>query len=516
MSRSARRPRPSHLVSFLFLLCTGVPPRASAQTELWRHTTTQDIKLLALTPYGSLLVGSDTMVVALDPVTGRAIWQYRPQPSLVPTLSVPGFTGLATLNGVVLDLATGVERWRMRDLTGTAWREYRPVAERGLVLALMEAPDSGLALVAADLATGRVVFRHDSLFADLDVRLRRSVNLAWAAPLFDSDTTVVLWFGVVPPLRLHARTGQLLWRADSTWPSNTQNLGVRIADMLLAGGRVFVPDGHRLLALDAATGRVLWGRDRNLPSPLAQMELTTRGLLIRGSRFGDRNLAPFLDLLDPATGASRWPRAYRRNLGDTSPFFVRGDSVYLPAKGKLFALALATCVESDVASMPFEGNEEPVDIEPRSEGLLLRSGQNLTLVGDSGVRYHRYYRTVTSTNWLGWMARSVLTAALNTAAENLARSGVNTPRPYMPVMDNPLLTTRYQATVNATEFAFIFTSAPDSSGRRGFSLVRVRKADGRETGRIWVTDRKPEFVLDPATNTVFLREGPREVTARRF
>jgi hypothetical protein len=70
-----------------------------------------------------------------------------------------------------------------------------------------------------------------------------------------------------------------------------------------------------------------------------------------------------------------------------------------------------------------------------------------------------------------------------------------------------VLTARYKATVNAERFSHIFTEAADSDAKpTRFSLVRIDKETGKETGRLWFTDRSPSFRLDPATGVAVVFE----------
>jgi hypothetical protein len=82
---------------------------------------------------------------------------------------------------------------------------------------------------------------------------------------------------------------------------------------------------------------------------------------------------------------------------------------------------------------------------------------------------------------------------------------------------NPFIRDRMKGMIQAYEdYAFMYTKAPDRAGRQGFSLVRVRKADGEETGRVWLGDRSPDYELDAAAGVVYARRGNREVVALSF
>jgi hypothetical protein len=57
--------------------------------------------------------------------------------------------------------------------------------------------------------------------------------------------------------------------------------------------------------------------------------------------------------------------------------------------------------------------------------------------------------------------------------------------------------------VNAQRFTYIFTEDPDPHATpTRFSLVRIDKETGKETGRLHFKDRRPSFQLDPATGVI--------------
>jgi outer membrane protein assembly factor BamB len=501
------------------LLVSCLVARVSAQTELWRYRAPQDIKGLTLTPFGTVLVVTDTALLALDPETGSVAWSYRIRPHLTGRVTVIGLTGIALIEGAAIDLANGQERWTVRDLPLKKWRTRSWASGTPLMLFLGETEQNPLVLVGTDLASGRVAWRSDSLLATLSPRRRGAVNLTLGeAPLADSDTTLIVYldngpgYGDGGPVRLHAGTGQTLWRADSTWPRLAPG-GTELGypPTLLTDGRAIVPYLLRLLAFDAATGRILWRLDKDLPSKVAQMEMTPRGLLIRGSTAGGFSGDPFLDLLDPASGASRWPTSVK--LDGQSPFLVRGDSVLVPERGKLLTIALADGGVRTAASAKFQGGEQAMVAELRPEGLLLRSSQNLALISDSGVRYNNYYPAPAAFGLFSRLAVVALSTLADVGSQYLQEHAY---QPAAPGMDIRPAFARYRASQSATDFTYVFTNAPDSAGHTGNSLVRIRKADGRLAGRVWVGERRPQYELDRLTHTVFLKEGDNEISAHRF
>jgi len=61
---------------------------------------------------------------------------------------------------------------------------------------------------------------------------------------------------------------------------------------------------------------------------------------------------------------------------------------------------------------------------------------------------------------------------------------------------------------------YIYTGEP-LGDRKGYSLVKVDKATGKEAGRIWIDKQFPKYKIDLATETVFATEGNSRIFAIR-
>ena len=53
---------------------------------------------------------------------------------------------------------------------------------------------------------------------------------------------------------------------------------------------------------------------------------------------------------------------------------------------------------------------------------------------------------------------------------------------------------------------FIYTDE-SLDDREGFSLVRLDKESGTETGRMWRDERNPNYIIDEITETVYFQES---------
>jgi hypothetical protein len=199
-----------------------------------------------------------------------------------------------------------------------------------------------------------------------------------------------------------------------------------------------------------------------------------------------------------------------------APFLIVDDTAYMGDRDRLFAVALQDGAGRELARSDFDGGEEPAALERRNNDLILLSAHNLLLINTKGVQQVRRYYPAPGTSFLGKLGKGLLFVASAmsqaNAANQQARGGA-----YVSFDYNPFIKQRMLGMVQAYEdYSFMYTKAPDRAGRQGFSLVRVRKADGEETGRVWLDDRSPDYELDALTGVVYARHGNREIVALAF
>jgi outer membrane protein assembly factor BamB len=500
--------------------------------SVWTFAATEDVTFMRLTPFGSVVVSTPDRLVALDPATGQPIWVRQD----IKNLSAGGFDIVSltpygvvrTKNGLaVLDVQTGATLWDSTTVPLDEVRGYIHVLEHRLMLVYGHKKPHGRALVAIDIDSGKVRWQqHGLLRSDPELWENDGVHsLGWhQPPLVDSDTTLILYINKDGPFKIHAATGQLLWRVDSLKGEDPPTLAEAYPRMVLGDTILVVPYGKRLMAVNATDGRVVWDHHDNFKSPVAQIQLTSLGVLVRGARplNQQKKLSmpdAFLDLLDAKGGTSRWPRPFLDMKHDAvAPFLVVDDTAYLGDRERLFTVALQGGAVRQLTNYKFEGGEEPVTVERRGEQLLLLSAHNLLLVNTRDAQQVARYYPAPGSSFLSKLGKAAL---FTMSAMSQAGAASQAGRPGVHVTGsfdyNPFIKQRIQGVVRAAEtYTFMYTRAPDAAGREGFSLVRLRKADGQESGRLWFDDRSPEYLLDVASSTVYWKHGDREIVARKF
>jgi len=499
------------------LLLAG--PVGAQQAEVWRASLGSGFKRMVVTPTGSVLVESDSGLAAYDPVSGSQQWSRLDASEYAIIEGTSLAVARVGQEQRVIDLMTGTDQWRFSTLPLPNIKGYVALPAQGLLLVIGPTPSSGATVLGVRLDSGTVMWRQDSLFVGLISDPKRAVLANRVPPLFDTDTTLILDTDEAGLLKLRLTDGSRLWSI----PDSLVDLDKLTAPLTLGGGTIFVAYDKKLAAFDAATGALRWNRHDKSPGPIQQLAVTPEGVVVGGAWMPmSKKPRTFIDFFDLATGESRWRTAPQ--VHGASPFLVRNDTVFSPVNKGFRALVLATGKPLVEASLPdFGGGEEATTIETMDDGdLLLISAQNLMRLDPAGnVRYSRYLKAPGASFLakFGSIALTVAASQIPIASTEHGNLQVNT---YLDPsgMAVSAFMARYHATVNANKFAYIFTSelsAPDSGQERagGFDLVRVDKADGKDTGRIRLFDRTPDYVLDPVSGTIVVGID-RELIAYRY
>jgi outer membrane protein assembly factor BamB len=482
-------------------------PAAAAEAPPWSYRSPSKIVYFEITPLGSLAVTSAAGLSVLDPASGVPQWSRSDLRRLDVIEGTP--FGVARLeNGAeVIELDSGKTKWKFADAGVNGTGEFVAYTKSGLLM-LVDLSGPAPALIGADLETGTVRWKQPAAVdAAVVTKNGRSFYLSpHNLPLQDTDSTIVIYPSHGGPIRLHLGTGQVLWRAQGWGERKGPDLSWGVPPSQLVRDRnVFVPYDRRLLALDPDDGHIVW--DHAEKFQVVQMEACALGLLVRDQRV-NAGLQE-LRLLDRATGRDVWVVPFK-TLAPVSPFVIRGEKAYTAGIRSLVEIALATGDTRNLGTFKFEGKELPGVLELSDAGFLLASSQNLCAFDSTGTElYHRYLKAP-SAGFMAKLASTALLVGFNVASVGYAGGGATV------FTNNPVLSMRFRASTNARNFAYILTSEPNSAGREGFSLVRVDKRTGGETGRLWMEDRSPDYRVDPISGTVYLLRDDLEISALRY
>ena len=524
-------------------LLVSNPPLTSQDTSLWRYTTTEKIEFYRITPPGDVIVGTKDGIVVLDPETGEPRWtrtdilkppggirtndaindvsfdklfpfpaqQYNPIP-------FSPYALVRTNDGIVMiDLGTGESMWDSAGLPLEKVRGHFPVLQHDMVLVYGEGPETKRTFVGVDITTGAVRWRQDTL-------LRKSPSMPRAKsvrsfvghqpPVVDSDTTFILNVSKDGPMRIDSRTGALLWRSDLDEDAPLLREGY--APMLYEDGVLFAPYKKKLVALSTSDGSVIWDRRRDFRSRVTQMELTPHGLVIRGRKPHDKEPNRpgsnfFIDLVDPENGTSIWDREFR-DLNVNTPFFATDEAILITARNEFVALDYASGSAARLARFAFEGKDDPTMLEMSGGNLLISSNQNLLAIsGDGAVQYHVFYEAPGRS-----LFENIAVMASAAAAGYSTQQIANLRDADLPDWVDGGTLRRFQNAEEWANYAYVYTKEPDAAGREGFSLVRIDKRYGEEVARVWLDERRPQYLIDEPSGMVFVKTDDNELVAFAF
>jgi outer membrane protein assembly factor BamB len=529
--------RGSHVVAALVI--AAARDAAAQQHVVWRYAADTDITYFNQSPIGTVLVAAGRSLTSIDPASGKTTWSLSDStPFATKRLQAIPFAPYLWViddgGSGLIDLESGAWKWRAPSPTLANSRGRLIVPEKQLMLDYVEADESHRILRAVDIETGNVKWQLDTVFTrspdliEVQCCAGRKIKTIEGSlpPFFDGDSTLVVWLTEDGPLAVNVNSGAVLWRAKSLEGKRPPDTRGGYARTLAANGVVYLPYEKSLTALNIRDGNTVWEKPRDYRSHVAQMQLLTDGLLVRaqvGPKDGGFVHRNTLDLLDPETGKSRWKDAFD-DMAQSTSFVVRNDTAFVSVDAhsfvgthqKLMAIALATGASREVASFQFKGDEHPVSIQSRPAGLALTSSQNVMMIDSAGlVRYHTYFPAPQAST-LARLGIAALVLAADIAAYSLAGGAAQATRSAMPYpVFNPLIDTRYKASVAMERYMYLRTTVPDSTGEDVQGFVRIDKDTGKDNGRAAV-GVKTGYVIDEVDGRVYFLAKPRDVVALRF
>lgn len=515
-------------LTLLVLACAR--PADAQQKVVWRYAADADIAQVQQTPLGNVLVAAGNNLTSLDPATGGPVWSMSDSVSFadkrLQTMSLTPYLWVTGGDGTgVIDLQAGTWRWRSPSPTLRTSRGTLLVPEKLLVLDYIVEDEAHPVLQAIELETGHVRWQLDTVLAHAPPTIEvkccgdRKLNTIEGnqPPYFDGDSTLVLWITADGPIGVNVSTGAVLWKATWLRDKRPPALSDGYARMLDASGVLYVPYEKSLMAIKLRDGTVAWEKPREYRSHIAQMRLVRQGLLVRGAsgpKDGGFVHRPMLEVLDPKTGASLWKDAFG-DLSQSTPFIVRGDTAYVAVDAhsfvgthqKLMAIALDSGRSREVVSFQFRGDEHPTAIQSRPSGVVLISSQNVLMVDSAGMIGYQTYFPAPQASTLARIGLAALVIAADVA--------INSASYYASPIFNPIIDTRYRASVEMERYMYVRTPLPDSLGNDVQGFVRIDKDTGKDDGRAAI-GVKTGYTIDEVDGRVYYLSKPRELVALRF
>lgn len=506
----------------LLVIAPLVQGTAQLDQPKWTTTLDQDVVFWWPLPNHTLLVGTQGTILAIDQQTGKELWRRGGFPDYVPeegTSSVDAFgsghpppttvlTDVTVLRDVddvvltfdsggvhsrleVLNLRNGARRWVSDGLPFDDLRGYVR-ASPSVLLLYGTSVKPGVApeqvLVGVDLDAGHMRWRRRDVFTAPPVEFEVAGSGLEASrgtisgnqwPVLEGDTAAILFWSADGPINIDLRTGERIWATRLNVvrpPAISQDY----PPLLVADGVLYAPFDHSLQALSVSDGHPLWSEPKRFIARVAQLELMPEGLLVRGANdwapllpsivLGSFPAGRFIDLVDPATGASRWPRR-DKPLPIGTRFVRQGDWVYGATHDSLYRIALATGSARSIASLKFEDNGFPQGLELRNGDLLISNTQTLMLFDTVGAAvYHAYFPPASA----------------------------------------------FQLTRVSRDYVYMMTKHADSSGQGASGMLKISKDTGKPERRAIFGDSWGSYRLDESLALLFRLQRGRVIECYDF
>ena len=501
----------------------------------------------------ALVVSTENEMIGVDPVTGAVRWrrpdytnigqlafenaiQSAPVPGAAratesaPTIrtmeEIPGTAFAAILSDSggqrswfdVIDLTTGQTVWSSTALPLTEARGFLPFPDGTTLLVhgmLFEPGRTRSRCLRVNSRDGRVIWAQDELMARSPAQFEPTMMLASRGtingnqpPVPLPDSTVIVFVSEEGPMRLDMTTGAVVWRtAGRSWTVSPTGQGY--AAMLPLGDTLLIADGKAVEAIAQGDGHLLWSSG-DLPGQITQFRQTEAGLVVRGAVVLDplgqpvMQGRPFLGLLDPATGKSRWPKLNKQERWST-PFVVYGKQVFVAAKDGVFRIPLESGIGRPITTSKY--SEAPLNLELHDQHLLATFAHGLAAMDTTGsLAYVSEFKAPSPgakappQGVLGRLWRFMLSGAVGLVGDYYS-SGWLAGSAFA----------HYHAEVDDAEDAYFLVKDIDD---RGPGVVRVDKRTGRVLASVPANgDKSPAFMASRKSGLLLLLTDGRNLGA---
>jgi outer membrane protein assembly factor BamB len=304
-------------------LVEDIPPASGVALD-WQVTLpSQGVTRPAIAD-GLVVVGlADGTLVAMELADGTERWRRAVDRYAMGTPTIVDGMVLIAQSGQLLALnaSNGETYWNVQHIASSG----TPIVDEGRVYAVTTRAGIGkVGLMAAELATGRELWRNDDLPGMVSGQPAAGNGLVYAN------------VGEVTVVALDGKTGEMLWQQPTSG---------RVDSPVVAGDTVYVAGYKGMLALDANTGVLRWRKlgepDNAAPEP--GDDLTTRLPAVADGAIYFVRGTDSLRALDAETGELTWVLAREgSNFSGTIQPIVTADAVIVDIDNLLRAFDLET------------------------------------------------------------------------------------------------------------------------------------------------------------------------------
>ncbi len=274
-------------------------------------------------------------------------------------------------------------------------------------------------------------------------------------------------------------------------------------------------------------GKDLWRKPYETDKPVTTYELTEKGLLFANAE--EANVIDWTDGRDDI-----WKRRIKLRGTPVVSVDREHSAMLIYSNDKLYTVSLNDLSNKLLAEeIKFRGKDEDVQvIETRKEGYLLSSNQNVWFVSfDGKTTFNKFYRevgagkralaivgqvastygavagAVNMSNQIGMGTFNTLNGDKGAANSNFRSAGSNIMMMNASTDANlaftNMLAKRHKATFATNDALFILTGV-EEGGIKRTGLMKINKDTGAEMAKMLLKDQQPVYVVDDATNSLYV------------
>ncbi len=533
----------------LTTLCLLVPA-ASAQLEpTWERSTERDIKWYHSTSSGVVVMGTKEQITGLNPEDGATVWSLENLKGLKEGDFKPIWgTRLALLSlrkkvrgkdpvTLVMDVTTGEELWNTSSLEmGESYGSFIIPQINGLmVYGKSTAGKKKKTVYMADLADGELLWKKEEMFkkwdpAEFEQGDRKTI-VGNQPPLFDSDSTMILFWNKKSIRKYDFRNGELIWetkdklkaKKKKLWtkqfedtPAPAPRLGYAEMELTPTGDQFFAPYQNTLGLFNVHDGSMPWEKTEKLPGIVTDMVLCAEGVVVSTVAPEDNNYN--ILLIGYQDGQIKWKcpkkegNIIKKALGDWSDcsnLVLVDNRIIVGADGKLFEISVAGGDQRELDNLGFEGTDDVTGLEQRPDGWLVSGSQNAAWYNHQFEREQSvYFRPPDNIGTGLLLLATALT--LNEIGDVYSSGGwtVSVSGDYSAGFE--ALMVDFEATAEADDHFFILADPPEGE-HKGLGLLIVSKTDGSVTGRIPLRTKEPDYQVNRLHRSVTMQTDDKKL-----
>jgi outer membrane protein assembly factor BamB len=361
---------------------------AAPAKQLWTTKLPADAKWQQLTALGTLLVGTDSSLLAITPEDGKIAWKRDDikKSNHNNAVEIPGTPmllcniveglGNTKLTLLAIDYQTGETIWSIPQMTAQ-YLDTIAVPQKDMVIFVVNTfteKDNGVYLMAYDLEKGQL--KWSSKFtksngiplhlADNSGKFIPTMDLSgYHDPVFDGDEMYLGYLGVHC---VDLTNGTVTWGVE--FPSGNKGLKKTYAPLRIDGDRIYGGGGGSVYAINRRTGATIWKSDRISEyaglfkardnAIVAQIEIVGGKIFSRyGGNFSDGKTAMLREpigivVLDPADGKSLYHFDKAKEGLTNLMVLPEANTVVFADGGNVFGIDAAPATPVEAFKVPIE------------------------------------------------------------------------------------------------------------------------------------------------------------------